>query len=127
MDIETLLEEAIQDEFEALKGVEAGTDAHKATVDSVVKLADRAIEMDKLKMEDKHKTEDREVDIQFKCKNFNEEKLDRWVKNGIAAAGIILPIGLTIWGAKKSWKFEEEGTITSMMGRGFMNRLFPKK
>ena len=60
-------------------------------------------------------------------KQMEEEKKDRWIKNGLAAAGIIIPTLVTIWGTVKSIKFEETGTITTIMGRGFINKLLPKK
>ena len=57
----------------------------------------------------------------------DEEKKDRLVKNIITAAGIVLPLVITVWGTKVSLKFEEEGTFTTIMGRGFINKLLPKK
>ena len=56
-----------------------------------------------------------------------EDRKDRRFKNGIALGGIVLPLAVTIWGTLKTLKFEEEGTVTTMMGRGFINKLIPKK
>ena len=56
-----------------------------------------------------------------------EEKKDRLVKNCISIGGIVLPVAVTIWGTLKSLKFEESGTVTTIMGRGFINKLLPKK
>ena len=55
-----------------------------------------------------------------------EEKKDRLIKNILTGAGIIIPLGVTVWGTLKTLKFEEEGTVTTLMGRGFINKLFPK-
>ena len=114
--IETLLHEEIQDGFDALSKMERGTEIHKATVDEVAKLFDKAIEIEKIEIEAKDKAKARE-----------EDRKDRRVKNGIAIGGIVLPLAVTIWGTFKSLKFEEEGTVTTIMGRGFINKLIPKK
>lgn len=127
MNIKGLLEKEIQTEFEELGSMEAGTEEHKETVESLAKLMDRAIELEKLQSANEEKVKDREIDNDFKIMQMNEEKQDRLIKNCIAVAGIVLPIVVTIWGAKATFKFEEEGTITTTMGRGFINRLFPKK
>ena len=114
--IETLLHEEIQDGFDALSRMERGTETHKATVDEVAKLFDKAIEIEKLEIEAKEREKARE-----------EDRKDRRVKNGIAIGGIVLPLAVTIWGTFKTLKFEEEGTITTALGRGFINKLIPKK
>ena len=56
-----------------------------------------------------------------------DEKRDRRIKNGITIAGIVIPSLITIWGTIKSLNFEKEGTVTTIMGRGFINKLLPKK
>lgn len=127
MSIRTLLEVEIEDEFNELADLEKGTDKHKATVDSVAKLMDRAIELEKLEAAAKEREQDRKFENELKLKQAKDERLDRIVKNCISVAGIVLPIGLTIWGTKTSLKFEEEGTITTTIGRGFINKLLPKK
>ena len=114
--IETLLHEEIQDGFDALSRMERGTDTHKTTVDEVAKLFDKAIEIEKLEIEAKEREKARE-----------EDRKDRRVKNGIAIGGIVLPLAVTIWGTFKTFRFEETGTVTTMMGRGFINKLIPKK
>ena len=114
--IETLLHEEIQDGFDALSRMERGTEMHKTTVDEVAKLFDKAIEIEKLEIEAKEREKARE-----------EDRKDRRVKNGIAIGGIVLPLAVTIWGTFKTFRFEETGTVTTIMGRGFINKLIPKK
>lgn len=114
--IETLLHEEIGNRFNELHEMKAGTPEYEKTVDGVAKLMDRAIEIEKLDKETQDKTE-----------TLKEEKKDRLVRNIIAAAGIIIPTLVTVWGTKKSFEFEKEGTITTIMGRGFLQKLLPKK
>lgn len=127
MNIEHLLYDEMETEFEKLRDMEPGSDEHKAVVDELVKLMDRAIEMEKVTNDCLDKTEVRENEQALKKQQFEDEKRDRLVKNIIGVAGIVLPLMVTIWGTKVSLKFEEEGTFTTIMGRGFINKLIPKK
>ena len=125
--IETLLHEEIQDGFDALSRMERGTETHKTTVDEVAKLFDKAIEIEKLEMEAKEREKAREIEASLKRAQMEEDRKDRRVKNGIAIGGIVLPLAVTIWGTFKTFRFEETGTVTTMMGRGFINKRIPKK
>ena len=125
--IETLLHEEIQDGFDALSKMERGTEIHKTTVDEVAKLFDKAIEIEKIEIEAKDKAKSREIEASLKKAQMEEDRKDRRFKNGIALGGIVLPLAVTIWGTFKTFRFEETGTVTTMMGRGFINKLIPKK
>ena len=93
----------------------------------MAKLVDRAVEIDKTEMENATKIEAQNIENDLKALQIKEDNLDRWVRNGIAIAGIIVPSVLTVWGTLKSFKFEETGTVTTILGRGFINKLLPKK
>jgi hypothetical protein len=127
MNIEHLLYDEMETEFEALRDKEPGSDEHKAVLDELVKLMDRAIEMEKVNNDCQDKTEVRENEQDMKKQQLEDENRDRLIKNIISVAGIALPLIVTIWGTKVSLKFEEEGTFTTIMGRGFINKLLPKK
>ena len=117
--IENLLEVEIEDEFDKLSTMDKGSDEYKATVDGLAKLLDRSIEYDKLR-DERDKAKQQTV-------QFEEEKKDRLIKNILTGAGVVIPAVLTVWGTLKSLKFEETGTVTTIMGRGFINKLLPKK
>lgn len=123
MNIETQLHDEIADELKNLRGIDVGTEEYRITVDGVAKLFGQAIEMEKLAQSKEIQTFERDL----KLKQMREEKLDRYIRNGIAVAGIIVPVVVTIWGTYKSFEFEKEGTITTIMGRGFISKLLPKK
>ena len=63
----------------------------------------------------------------MRTQQMNNEQRDRMITNAITAAGIVIPSLITIWGTFKTLKFEEQGTVTTIMGRGFINKLLPKK
>lgn len=145
MDIETLLHEEIENELKTLGEMEVGSNEYKAVVDGLTKLIDRAIEMDKFNIAHEEKLEEREFEKEQKLKQMEEEKLerefernhkieqmeeekkDRFIKNILNGVGIGLPVAVTIWGTLKSLKFEETGTVTTLVGRGFINKLLSKK
>lgn len=127
MNIEKQLHVEIANEFESLSKMELGTDEYRNTVDGITKLVDRAIEMERLNVDIHEKELVRESDTDLRLKAMDDERFDRVVKNCLTAAGILIPTAVTIWGTLKSIEFEKEGTITTIMGRGFIQKLLPKK
>ena len=127
MTIEDLLIDELDAEFETLRTAKPGTEEHKAAGDMLVKLLDRKIEMDRIQNEAQDKEKARESGELMEEKRLKDEKKDRLIKNIIGAAGVVLPILVTVWGTKVSREFEKEGTFTTIMGRGFINKLLPKK
>ena len=127
MNIQTLLYDEIEEEFEKLRKIEYGSEQYKVTVDGLAKLMDRAIEMEKFDSDCEDKAKTRKSEQLEKAQQLADDKKDRLIKNIISGAGVVLPLLVTIWGTKVSLKFEEEGTITTIMGRAFVNKLLPKK
>lgn len=127
MAIRNLLELEIEEEFNKLSEMKPGTEEYKVTVDGLTKLLDRSIEIDKHRDELDEKKENRKIDNDYKSKQVEDENRDRKIKNGLTLAGIVIPSVITIWGTLKSLKFEKDGTVTTIMGRGFINKLLPKK
>ena len=126
MDDKTLemLDEEIQAGLEAMDGIEGvNIQEYGDAVNNVTKLMDRQIEMKKLVIEETKLEHEKEVE----SKKMKSENIDRWVKNGLGAIGTIGGIVLTVWGTKKTFQFEETGSITSSAGRKFIDRLFKKQ
>lgn len=126
MDEKKLYDE-INAEFEDLSKMALGTEEYKVTVDGLTKLMDRAIDIRKFDVESAERIENQKMDNCLKQRQMDEERKDRLIKNGISIAGITIPALITIWGTVKSMEFEKEGTITTIIGRGFINKLLPKK
>lgn len=127
MDYMALLDDVIVNELKNLKDTKGETDEYKATVECVTKLMDRSIEIKKLTFDQTNKLSRQVIDDKAKVKQDEEDRKDRLIKNCINIAGIVIPALITIWGTLKSLKFEQDGTVTSMAGRAFVSRLFPKK
>ena len=130
MEIDDLLQEQIKGGLEGLGNITMGSEEYKTAVDGITKLVDREIELKKLDSASDDKRHQRLLEIKDReldrARHESEEK-DRLIKNGLTAAGIIIPTIVTIWGTFKSFQFEKEGSITTIMGRGFINKLLPKK
>lgn len=123
MNIESQLRKTVQDELAELEGMEIGSEQYKTAVDGITKMADRVLAFEnqastKALAEEEHK---------LKQKEAAEEKKDRVIRNVISVVGIVVPAILTVWGTYKSLNFEKEGTVTTIMGRGFINKLLPRK
>ena len=86
----------------------------------------RIIELDKLDNEAEERNKNREVDAELKQAQLEATKKDNRVKNAISIAGILVPIGVTIWGTLKAFEFERDGTVTTLIGKGFINKLIHK-
>ena len=129
MDIDDLLLEEIEQEFSGLKDVEMGTEKYKASVDGLAKLVDRAIELRKIDADRNDKESELDIrskDLELREQRDKYDKIDQLIRNGISIAGIVIPTVVTIWGTLKTFQFEEEGSITTNIGRGFINKLLPK-
>ena len=123
MSVQRLLREEIESEFKELSKIAPGGEDYKIAVDGITKLMDRAIEMEKNEIDRQDRIDARDGENEFKTKQMEDEKKDRFVKNLLTGVGTIGGLVVTIWGAKKAWKFEETGTVASPVGRSFINKL----
>ena len=113
---ETLLNTEIDLKLAKLRDMDPTTKEYAAVVDNLSKLMDRRIELEKIA----------ESSAQNELK-MKQEKKDRVVSSVIDVGKIVLPLAVTVWGACVSLKFEETGTITTTVGRKFMDKLLGSK
>ena len=92
-------------------------------MDKENRLKDDAIKEKQLKDENSV----REHDELIRKEQLAEQGKDRYIRLGIAAAEIILPLIFYSKWMKKGFKFEETGTFTSTTFRGLFNRFKPTK
>ena len=114
--IRNLLNEEIKQQIQDLSYLETGSDEKSDVIDDVVKLYKLAVEEDKMKQ-----------DSCEEQNQLNEQTKDRYVKIGIAAAEIILPLMFYAFWLRKGLKFEETGSFTSATFKGLINRFRPTK
>ena len=143
--LKTLLKEEIIYEFDQLRGFNVETAEYKSGIDNLVKLYDRAIEVDKAENErtdrlSQHESElemkNRQIDEQIngrieetalKREQFEEDRKDRIVKNVLTLLQIAIPTIVAVRMTYKTFEFEKEGTVTTIMGRNWIGRLIPRK
>ena len=92
-------------------------------MDKENRLKDDALKEQQLKDENSV----RERDELIRKEQFAEQVKDRYIRLGIAAAEIILPLIFYSKWMKKGFKFEETGTFTSTTFRSLFNRFKPTK
>ena len=107
MEIEQLLQDEIKDELQGLSTLELGSDKYKVTTDGIVKLMDKAIEMDKINRDQDERQANRNEDLELKYRQIEAEIRDRKVKNVITVVVSGVGTVVTIWGTLKTLKFEE--------------------
>ena len=129
-EIKDLLEDEIKTEIENLASLEPGSDKHASAVKSLTELYKLNIEETENERSfvskcDHELVEEREM--QLKTEQLREQKLDRYFRLVIEAAGLVLPLVFYgIW-MRKGFKFEETGTFTSTTFRGLFNKFKPTK
>ena len=127
MKFKSQLSTEIKDELETLGKLKVGSDEYRTAVDSVTKLMDRAIELEKLEAEIEKCEVDRENDCYYKDQELKSNKKGRIVRDTIEIASIVVPTVVAIWGTLVTLEFEKEGTVTTFAGRSFISKLFLKK
>lgn len=127
MGIKTLLEEEIRSEIEMLGKHEPASAEYKALVDGVTRLTEQYNNLEKTNNDKYDKEDARYNEMRVKDAELAMERKDRLVKNWLTGFSIGGGFVMTAVGAWATFKFEETGTVTSLIGRGFINRLLPKK
>ena len=129
-EIRDKLDSEISSELNELALIEKGSNEYKNTVEGISKLIDKRNELERLELDiKKHELselmENNKMNKEQALSEYNEK--DQLFKNIISISSIIIPVIVTVWGTYKTLKFEETGTVTTIMGRGFINKLIPKK
>lgn len=129
-----MLDEEIKAGLEGLSSLDYGSKEHSEAVENLTKLYKLRIEDSKAAMEynkeidnDQFRRDQMEKEEQSRKEQLAEQRIDRYVRIGIAAAELVVPIVFyNIW-MKRGFKFEETGSFTSTTFRGLINRFRPTK
>lgn len=133
-DLIMMLDEEIRAEMEGLSSLNYGSKEHTEAVENLTKLYKLRIEDSKAAMEynkeidnDQFRREQAEKEEQSRKDQLAEQRIDRYVRIGIAAAELMIPIVFyNVW-MKRGFKFEETGSFTSTTFRGLINRFRPTR
>nr|DAP46065.1 MAG TPA: hypothetical protein [Caudoviricetes sp.] len=122
MNYEAKLNDVIVGQIEEMDRLEVGTEQYKIAVDSVCKLIDRSVDIRKIRVSKIEKDDERII----KMDQLESDKKERKIQMFINIGGIIIPVIVTVWGTLKSFEFEREGTVTTILGRKFVGNLLKK-
>ena len=135
-EIKSLLDAVIEREIHNLESL--SSEERSDAIRDLTALHKLRIEEIKVEMEAEEKAERRAMDktqhhtdiVMREAQATNQlrdQKIDRFVKLGIAAAELVLPLMFYgVW-MKKGLKFEETGTFTSQTFKGLFNRFKPTR
>ena len=127
MSMEDLLRTEVEENLKNMKDLELGSKEYDSAVDSTCKLMDRVITIDKNADDYDLKDKARETETNLKYDQIAKDKRNQMIQNGITVGSIVVSTAVTIWGTLASFKFEKEGTVTTILGRQFIGKLLPKK
>lgn len=129
-----LLDKEIKKEMTDLDSLATGSKEKSDATKSVAELLKLRTEATKVMAEAAEKQErlrgesaDRERDEAFKQQQLRDQAVERYVKIGIAAVELILPLAFYGRWMKKGFKFEESGSFTSTTFRNLFSRFKPTK
>lgn len=130
----TMLDEEIRSEIEELSSMDFGSQEHTEAIENVAKLYRLRIEDSKAAMEYNKEIDDElfrqdqmEREEQSRKEQLAEQRIDRYVRVGIALTELMVPIMFySVW-MKRGFKFEETGSFTSTTFKGLINRFKPTK
>lgn len=127
MELKELIQKEVESELKVLSTTDVGSDKYKATVDHIVKLTDKVIDMEKLELESEKASEQLNANSDLKWQEIEANSKDRKTQNRIAIAGLIVNSALIVWGTLKTFKFDNTSTVTSTLGRDILRRFIPRK
>lgn len=124
-DIRELLSEEIASEIKSLSQLDPGSKEHSDAVDNLAKLYRLRIDETKNEMDYREQVDRDTYDDQFRRFQFHSEEIGRYIRLGLDAAGIILPLMFYAAWMKRGFEFEKDGTFTSQTFRGLFNKFRP--
>lgn len=144
-EIKTLLDDVIKTEISNLRTLPSGDEKrgaairelaslHKLRIEEIRAQADVDEKAERRKMDSKQqeaelaaKDVDRNRENEAQVRQLREQKIDRYVRTGIAVAELILPLMFYgIW-MKRGFKFEESGVYSSTTFKNLFNRFKPTR
>lgn len=132
-EIREKLEQEVETELDILATAELDGDEFEKQINGLTKLVDRVIKMEELEISKVEKEKQFELEakkaeeeMSEKQKQRRDELIDKITKNTLTGVSVVGGFALTVWGTIKTIKFEETGTVTTILGRGFFNKLLHK-
>ena len=124
------IEEALWNDYNDAKSKLDGLSLDDKKAEVLVKERDNIrnelIEYDKSVKELELKKQLSENDVKLKSKQLTTEQKNELMHNGIAIGTFLISTTVSIFTIIKTFRFDEESSVTSTMGRGVLNGVVPK-
>lgn len=122
-----LLGEEVESQIEEVHKISLGTDESKIAIDGVVKLADRSIELEKLRIQEEDLAEKRNMDYELRSEQIKKEHLRGMIDIGTKVLIGLGGLALSVWGTIYTTNFEREDNYTTSASRSWISSLFKPK
>lgn len=122
-----LLGEEVESQLEEVHKISLGTDESKIAIDGVTKLADRSIELEKLRIQEEDLAEKRDMDYELRSEQIKKEHLRGMIDIGTKVLIGLGGLALSVWGTIYTTNFEREDNYTTSASRSWISSLFKPK
>lgn len=122
-----LLDEELESQFEEVHKISLGTDESKIAIDGVTKLADRSIELEKLRIQEEDLAEKRNMDYELRSEQIKKEHFRGMIDIGTKVLIGLGGLALSVWGTIYTTNFEREDNYTTSASRSWIGSLFKPK
>lgn len=122
-----LLDEELESQLEEVHKISLGTDESKIAIDGVAKLADRSIELEKLRIQEEDLAEKRNMDYELRSEQIKKEHLRGMIDIGTKVLIGLGGLALSVWGTIYTTNFEREDNYTTSASRSWISGLFKPK
>lgn len=124
------IEEALWNDYNDAKSKLDGLSLDDKKAEVLIKERDNIrnelIEYDKSVKELELKKQLSDNDVKLKSKQLTTEQKNELMRNGIAIGTFLISTTVSIFTIVKTFRFDEESSVTSTMGRGVLNGVVPK-
>ena len=112
MNTKNLLDDEIKRLYDKLSKLDPDSEEYTELEDKWTKLVDRKLEIEKIESSESQNE-----------KQMKEDRRDRIVRYVIESGKILIPLGVTVMGTLLAYTFEEKGTISSAIGKKYLDKL----
>lgn len=134
MSLKTNLEETINTGLEQMNRLDVSSDEFKKGAGSLGTLMEHLENMEKteneysVKMEEiRSNDENKREDLELRKKQAKVDGRHKWGDKVLKVLDIAVPATITVVGTLLTFAFETDNTVTTQIGRDYLNRIVPKR
>ena len=105
---------------------ESSSENYKSLLDERDKIRNELIKVEQTVIEADSKKQQLEVEAKIKEAQISAENKRELIRNGITITTFLITTIVSVKAIDKTFKFDEEGTFTSTLGKSILNGIIPK-